>query len=118
MEHKHFNKKFDNETVQSKYDILKNYDECETLSQFDIVHIYKTDELCFPDGYYDAQWFELIIFNSNEKKYQKLKRQFDGLTFLNNSSNIHIRVFCDGSIFIRFLELKNLNTLTQELFID
>ena len=77
------------------------YKPAEFLDTCDIVHLYPTKKLCYPNGYYDSQWFELWMFNTRLGEKNKSKRPHDQLGFENCFPKI-VRIFADGSILIRF----------------
>lgn len=107
---KNYSKKFRKqlpEELYPYYDVLKEYIEEETLNVFDIIHLYPSGELCYPNGYYDSQWFELIGYNTETMEFSNLGKHKDGLNFnMLATYGIpiiqRISIYLDGSTLIKF----------------
>lgn len=87
--------------VQKYVDVLKKYNENNTLEDFHIFHLYK-DKLGYPHGYYDSRFFILMGYNTDTMEFKNLGTH-DGIRFYDEAPapNI-IRIFADGSTLIRF----------------
>ena len=87
--------------VQKKIDALDIYYEIdETMTSFNILHMYPK-ELAYPNGFIDARFFDLIIFD-NVKRTKRIIKGRDGLNFYNTIDPKLIRIFADGSTVIEF----------------
>lgn len=97
-------KKFNVKTV------FDRYTENEDLLEADIFHLYDTGKECFTDnsGYHDSRHFELIAFNTKTME----KRNFgihDGMSNFSEDLPIQlVRVYADGSFFIKFSRLTRI----------
>ena len=102
--------------VNYKYytDVLDSYKINESLTSFNILHLYPKEE-AFPNGYYDSKFFDLHIFNTKTKEKRIIENR-DGLTFLENVFIDIIRVYIDGSFFIRLKEFTNID-IFQDCYI-
>ena len=103
--------------IYDKHYALNRYNINNDLKTFDIIHIYSSNELCYPNGYYDSMWMNVCIFNSNTMEKRWLKQR-DGLMFniLNKYPLYLIRTYMDGSTLIRFnsiLELEGVFNCLQ-----
>jgi len=93
--------------METKFDTQKVFDkyvENDRLNEADIFHLYDTQEECFADnsGYHDSRHFELWGYNSETMEKAYLGRH-DGILNTNNSNVVTmIRVYADGSVFVRF----------------
>jgi hypothetical protein len=105
------------EAVQANIDVLKDYIENEELSEFNIFHMYP-GELCYPDGYFDSRWFELVGYNYCTMEFRKLGKH-DGLRFdyIKNPKVDIVRIFADGSTLIRFDNVVSIE-MFQEILIS
>lgn len=90
------------ENYEKQIAVLEKYKQVDVLERCNILHLYDTKQECFEnDGYYDSRFFELWAFNSktNEKKFLGRK---DGIEFGDYANVSFVRIFIDGSTFIRF----------------
>ena len=81
--------------VQEKLDILNAYTTDETLMEFHILHMYP-GELCYPNGYYDSRFFELVGYNTDEMTVRELG-EHDAIRFHQPGELTASHVFADGS---------------------
>ena len=89
------------EEVLKHIKFLSEYKEFDGLKEFNILQLYPMG-LCYPDGYYDSRWFNLVAYNYLTNQMKNLGRH-DGLTFNSNNPAVDIvRIFADGSTLIRF----------------
>ena len=97
--------------VKDHLDFLNTYQWNNKLITFNILHIYSSGELCYPNGYYDSMWMKVILFNSDTKERREIKRKCDGINFFSDikCTPSMIRIFADGSFFIRFLEFHTMD---------
>jgi len=94
------NKSFDYQAVYSMYT------NDETLSQFDVLHLYDTKKECYKDnsGFHDSRHFNVIGFLRSTRKKKDLGRH-DEINMYEASKPIsRIRIFADGSTMIIFKE--------------
>ena len=105
------------ENYKKHMDILDAYTEEKSLSEYDIIHIYPKEQ-AYPDGYCDSKFFTCVFFNTITDE-KRTTHNHDGIEFFNKSTDIRmIRVYVDGSIMIRFRDMKKLNKeLTSLIFI-
>jgi hypothetical protein len=98
------------EEVQSYLDVLKSYEENKNLEEFNLFHMYPEEELCYPNGYYDSRWFNLVGYNTKKMEFKYLGKH-DGLDFEPYYiPKIDIaRIYADGSTLIRFYDLVNID---------
>lgn len=82
------------------------------MKEFNIIHLYNTDVDCYPDGFHDAKWLEVVCFNSVKKQKAKLLRQQDALMLRSSEIN-SIRYFVDNSICITFNGMHRFNGIFQ-----
>jgi len=86
--------------VQEKIDFLNTYTNNPKLQSFDAVHMYPNG-LAYPDGYFDSMWFNLVGYNFTTKEKRTIEYR-DGL-HMNDYVEVDIvRIYADGSTFIRF----------------
>ena len=88
--------------VQAKIDILNNYAWNDDLSEFDIIHLYP-GEIAYPDGYYDARFFEAVIFNTKTMQKRSLGKRHDAINFHYNCIVRSTRVYADGSFLLQLV---------------
>lgn len=81
--------------VAKKISILDKYEWDESLSSFNIIHMYP-GKLCYPNGYYDARWFECVVFNTETMKKRDIGRH-DALRFYDNAPVDALQVYADGA---------------------
>jgi len=87
--------------VLDKIGVLNTYTENKDLKEFDCVHMYP-EELAFPNGYYDSRFFKLIGFNFDTHEKKDLGKH-DGIDNFSKGMIIrNLRIFADGSTFVRF----------------
>jgi hypothetical protein len=110
------------EIVQSKInEILSAYTEDSSLEQFDILHLYPTNDLpCIigSTGYHDSKHFNLVGFNTGTNKKRDLGKH-DGITFTSDEIQPKlsmIRIFIDGAMLVRFHEPIELIHDTQGVY--
>ena len=105
------------EEVLKHIKFLSEYKEDDGLTQFNILQLYPLG-LCYPDGYYDSRWFNLVAYNYLTGKMKNYGKH-DGLKFdARNMPTVDIvRIFADGSTLIRFNEMCNIeNWQATEIF--
>jgi hypothetical protein len=91
---------------ENKFNTQEVFDKYKTVEKLDsanIFHLYDTGKECMPDdsGYHDSRHFNVWAFNTNTMEKAFLG-QHDGFQTL--SENIllsSVRVYADGSFFIR-----------------
>ena len=90
--------------VQERLKILDAYVWNESLKAFDILHLYD-DGLAYPDGYYDARFFNLIGFNTELMQKRDLGRH-DVCDFWDDNIIISkAQVWADGAFLIVFAHM-------------
>lgn len=92
-------------------EVFDRYQHNEDLKEADIFHLYDTGENCFENnsGYHDSRHFNLIAFNTKTMEKVDLGRH-DGIENLNENLSINIvRVYVDGSFFIRLNRLAKIS---------
>jgi hypothetical protein len=91
------------EEVWSMIKVLNEYREIDSpiFNKFDILHMYPQG-LAYPDGFHDSRFFELWAFSTRDMVKFKSKRPHDELRFTGHADMDIIRIFADGSTFIRF----------------
>lgn len=82
------------------------------MKEFNILHLYNTKKDCYPNGFHDSKWFEVLCFNTNNKTKSKLVRQQDALN-LRNAEIQTVRYFVDNSLCITFSGLHKFNGIFQ-----
>lgn len=104
------------EEVQEYIDYLDEYRVNDNLAVFDIIHMYPKG-LAYPDGYYDSQFFDMVLFNTSTKEKRTVENR-DGLTFYNGIPYmVRMRIFADGSTVIVFNGTMGLDLLFQDVVI-
>ena len=102
--------------VQEHIDILNKYTENDKLYQADIFHFYPK-ELAFPDGFYDARFFELIAFNTKTMKKRNLGKH-DGVGYAKGTEIDMASVFADGSFIVKLISPTRIpHTTTQKVLL-
>lgn len=103
--------------VQEKLDVLKLYDLNTELTEYNIFHLYPKG-LAYPHGYYDSMFFNLVGYNSETMEYREI-RISDEFDFSNckNKDISMIRIFADGSTFIKFDSFHKINDFCQSVYI-
>ena len=103
--------------VQEKINVLKIYDLNIELTEYNIFHLYPKG-LAYPNGYYDSRFFNLVGYNSETMEYREI-RISNELDFSNckNKDISMIRIFRDGSTFIRFNSFHKINDFCQSVYI-
>lgn len=87
--------------VQERIDSLDKYGFDDHILTFDSIHLYKK-ELAYPNGYYDAYFFEVIGYNEDVGKRKNLGTH-DGVILYDENVYINrILLHADGSIFVGF----------------
>lgn len=86
--------------VQPYVNVLNKYKDNEKLEQFDSFHMYDAG-LAYPNGYYDARNFILVGYNEDKMLKRNLGKH-DGLQIEKTVSVYIIRIFADGSYFVKF----------------
>ena len=97
--------------VQEKIGKINDYEMVDKLDWFDLVHMYPK-RLAYPDGYHDAQFFELVMYNRDTMQRCKSGRLHDAL-LLDNLPIDRVQVYADGSFLVRFTESVQANTSFQ-----
>ena len=100
--------------VVKRIAILEFYAETEELNHFDIFHLY-SGKLAYPNGYYDARFFELVGFNTKTMQKRKLGRH-DAIDF----EGVMIEracIFADGATMLKFANLVECIGNTQAISI-
>ena len=69
--------------VQGFIDFLDEYTENDTLETCHIMHLHPKG-LAYPNGYYDSQFFELVIYNTETMQKRNVGKR-DGLVFYDNA---------------------------------
>ena len=88
---------------------------------FNIIHIYDTKKYAYPDGYLDANFIKVVLFNSEDDICYKPDKLFDAVNFtaFRNVPVKGARVFSDGSTLIQFNDFVKVSfPLTQELYFE
>lgn len=96
-------------------EVNKMYEKVELLTHADIFHLYDTGKRCVEDdsGYHDSRHFRLIAYNTETKEMNDLGIH-DGIQNLKADNNVYqIRVFEDGSFFVRFYKPVEITFLSQ-----
>lgn len=96
------------EDVQKYVYHLKDYKLNNSLSEFNILHLYPRS-LAYPDGYWDSKFFDLVGYNYEIMEFRNIAERRDGLDFSNDVIISLIRIFADGSTLIRFKRKVKLN---------
>lgn len=86
--------------VKDAIKVLDKYKESNTLTTFDILHIYP-GEIAFPRGYTDSRFFKCVAFNTKRME-KRVFESHDGIQFGEGCNVDILRVYADGSYFIRF----------------
>ena len=86
--------------VKEKIAIINEYEVSETLNKFNILHLYP-GELCYPDGFYDSRFFELIGFNTQLMKKRNLGNRYDAIDFWDGIIISKSQVYADGAFLIK-----------------
>ena len=86
--------------VEGFIDFLDEYTENDTLETCHIMHLHPKG-LAYPNGYYDSQFFELVIYNTETMQKRNVGKR-DGLVFYDNAHIDIMRIFADGSTMVRF----------------
>lgn len=79
--------------------VLDEYKVNDELEEFNIFHLYPKD-LAYPDGYYDARFFELVGFNTERMEKRNLGENKDSLWI--NSPIKRIYIYADGATLVEF----------------
>jgi hypothetical protein len=87
--------------VADRVSILDEYQENPKLNCFNIVHLYPMG-LAYPDGYYDAQFFTCVIFNTKTMEKRTLGSRFDALDFWEGCVVSKAQVYADGAYLLKF----------------
>jgi hypothetical protein len=74
----------------------------DTNKPFDILHMYPSSEMAFPDGYYDAMRYTAIAYDRKSMTCMNLGEGHDALSFFDNIDVASISIYVDGSTVIRF----------------
>ena len=69
------------------------------MKECNILHIYPK-EACYPNGYFDAKFFDLLVFNTLSMEKRSIEHRY-GLRFYDMNIDM-ARVFIDGSTLLRF----------------
>lgn len=94
-------------------EVFSRYKDNPNLTEADIFHLYDTGEECIKDnsGFHDSRHFELVIFNTETMEKKHCGRH-DGITNVSDSLSFRIiRIFADGSFFIRLNGLSKVSLL-------
>jgi len=96
--------------------VLESYEVNDDMKKFNILHIYDTGEKCREDhsGFLDSRHFDLWAFNSETNEKRFLGRH-DGIISYDGISVFIIRVFIDGSLFVRTTKMVSIDFFTQEI---
>lgn len=99
------------EEVQKNIDFLDTYKQVDNLSEINCLHMYPK-ELAYPNGYYDSRFFELWAFNFTTKEKCNLGTH-DAIKAIPNvpMQIIDLRIFADGSTFIKFNETVKIDQM-------
>ena len=92
-------------------EVFDRYTNNENLKEANIFHLYDTGEKCIENnsGYHDSRHFNLIAFNTETMEKCNLGRH-DGIENINNNLSIDIlRVYADGSFFVRLKSLAKIS---------
>lgn len=100
-------------------DVLELYKSKEMYTHsksFDILHLHSTGERCIEDnsGFHDSQHFRLTAFNSLTRERWNLGIH-DGITSYEGMNVKEIRIYEDGSTFIKFKDLCTVEMLSQQI---
>ena len=96
------------EEVQERIDFLETgYTEVHSPIEADIIHIYPSEVLCYPNGLYDSRWFNIVFFNTEERVRYRSTRKHDQVISAWGTAIREFRVFADGSFLIKFHSLKS-----------
>ena len=102
--------------VKGKLKILDAYTENKDLTEFHIIHMYPK-ELAYPDGYYDARFFEFVIFNTDTMEKAHLGERYDSISF-EDCIIARASIFADGAFLISLAHKAWIhNVLTQTIYI-
>ena len=87
--------------VAERIKVLDDYTTSDDLEHFDILHLYDRG-LAYPDGYYNARWFELVGYHSDMHLKRYLGRH-DGLDLKSCKTPLcWSQIFADGAFLLRF----------------
>lgn len=95
------------DNYKKQISILDKYTINPNLLVGNIFHIYPKD-IAFPDGFHDSRFFDLWLFNS-ETMEKRLIENRDGITYDSGVQIYMTRVYIDGSFFIRFMDMIELD---------
>ena len=101
------------DTVKKKIAILDEYRVKDTLTRFNIFHLYPKG-LAYPDGYYDSRFFECVGFNTKTMEKRNLGRH-DAIDFWDKCGIAKAHVFADGAFLIKLDGFVETVGMTQEL---
>lgn len=88
--------------VQERINMLEVYEFDNHILAFDGIHLYKK-ELAYPNGYYEAHFFEVIGYNETLGKRKNLGKH-DAVMLSKNVRVDRVLIYADGSTFIGFGE--------------
>lgn len=98
--------------VQERIDFLNKYKENNNLNLFNIFHLYPK-EIAYPNGFYDARFFELVGFNTDTMEKRNLGRH-DAIDFpYGNCAISKAQIFADGAFLIQTPYLIEILSNTQ-----
>ncbi|HEY8365049.1 MAG TPA: hypothetical protein VIK84_05705 [Haloplasmataceae bacterium] len=103
--------------VQDKINVLNKYTIDKNLSEFDIFHLYPENKPAYPNGFYDSRFFELWGFNTKTMTKSNLGRHDGIISYFNPMPIKMIRIFADGSTFIRFTKVITIDCF-QEIIVN
>lgn len=75
------------------------YTNNPALKAWNIAHMYPED-IAYPDGFHDARWFKLVVFNTETMERASLGKH-DKIDIWSGAVK-DIRIFADGSTLVRF----------------
>jgi hypothetical protein len=91
-------------------DRLEEYEVVDQLDQFDVLHLYPSSQMAYPDGYYDAMFFTAFAYDDKTKKRMNLGANHDAISSLYGVEIASISFYVDGSVVIRFkYPVKHIN---------
>lgn len=87
--------------VKERVDFLAQYKVNENLDTCHIMHLY-AEGLAFPNGYYDSQFFTLVIYDTAKMEKRKISGR-DGIDIETKKTHAKmVRIFADGSTMVKF----------------